>query len=68
MFKQLEINMVSQCCGASIVEGIERDYPLGGSVWGINYKVEVCGKCGKEAEEVEECGICGEVGCFNECE
>ncbi|SDJ62004.1 hypothetical protein SAMN05421868_13463 [Paenibacillus naphthalenovorans] len=67
-YRPLDLNIVSLCCGSSIEQGIEVDYPLGGRTWGISYKVDVCGNCGKEAETVEECGICGEIGCLNECE
>lgn len=53
---------ISKCCGKSTFEGMHREYPLGGSTWGINYKVTCCEGCGQECEEVEACDQCGEPG------
>jgi hypothetical protein len=62
-------NVVSNCCHSSIDQGIKREYPLGGSTYGINYKIDVCSECGQPVDYmVEQCGVCGEVGCSGECE
>lgn len=55
--------LVSSCCHREIVESSKMEYPLGGTRWGISYKVELCSSCGKEADPVEACGGCGVVGC-----
>lgn len=61
-------NLVSECCLRSVDDGTYRDFPLGGTTWGINYKTKVCSCCGKECDEVEACEECGLVGCQGECE
>lgn len=61
----IEIRVVSDCCKASVEQGSKPEYPLGGKVWGIQYKVDVCGDCGRECEpvEVEVFECCGEEVC-----
>lgn len=60
-------NIVSECCNRSVDDGIYRDFPLGGTTWGISYKLKVCSCCGKECDEVEACEGCGVVGCAGDC-
>lgn len=60
-------NLVSECCNRSTENGTYREFPLGGSTWGIDYKIKVCECCGKECDEVEACEVCGVVGCSEEC-
>lgn len=50
------------------MDGIDREFPLGGITWSIAYNIKVCECCGKECDEVEACEICGVVGCSGECE
>jgi hypothetical protein len=59
---------VSNCCEASVIEGVRREYPLGGRTWGMDYKLQVCDKCKKECDEVAACEVCGEISCKGECE
>jgi len=57
----------SGCCLKPIETGTRMEYPLGGSTWGIPYKIDVCTGCGKEVEEyVLVHGCCGLEIC--ECE
>jgi hypothetical protein len=53
------MNIVSNCCGASIESGTREEFPLGGRTWRIGYSITVCERCGKECEEVEACDYCG---------
>lgn len=48
--------VVSDCCGASVVEGRRQFFPLGGRNWSISEKIEVCERCEMpcDAEEVIE--------------
>ena len=58
------MNFVSNCCMASIEVGTRMEYPLGGSTYGISYKVDYCDSCGKEVDEVVEVTeCCGEEQC-----
>lgn len=61
-------NLVSECCNRTAVDGIDREFPLGGQSWSIAYKIKVCECCGKPCDEVEECEVCGVVGCGGECD
>ena len=57
----------SPCCLSTIESGRKQHYPLGGTVWNINEKVDYCTTCLQEVEDpvlVFEC--CGEEVC--ECE
>lgn len=62
------VNYVSECCHRSTEDGINREFPLGGSTWSIAYKIKVCECCGKPCDEVEACEVCGVVGCGGDCE
>lgn len=53
------MNIVSACCKASIVSGIQHESPLGDR-FTIAYKTECCESCGQEAAQVEVCDCCGE--------
>jgi hypothetical protein len=62
-------NIVSPCCHREVVGSTKMEFPLGGSRFGIAYKVDVCDGCGLEVEyPVEQCGVCGHVGCEGDCE
>lgn len=63
------MNKVSPCCHGEVVEGFEREYPVGG-IYYIDYGVNVCEECGQpfDGDPLEACDICGEIDCYNECE
>lgn len=61
--------VVSGCCHAEIVGGARMEFPLGGTTWGITYKIDCCSECGKEVEDYAEvCECCGEINCHGTCE
>jgi hypothetical protein len=62
------MNIVSQCCKASVSTYLKREYPLGGQMWSQTFKIDVCDSCHKECETMESCEVCGEVTCKGECE
>jgi hypothetical protein len=58
------VNLVSQCCKASVSPDLKREYPLGGTMWSQTFKIDVCESCQKECETMEVCEVCGEVDCL----
>jgi hypothetical protein len=51
--------LVSTCCQGSLTEAIREEFPLGGAIWGMQYKVQVCGICFEETEPAIACDYCG---------
>lgn len=55
------MSIQSKCCGADIVTKHEKEYPLGGTTYGILTSFPICSKCGDEWPEiVKTCNCCGE--------
>ncbi|MDF2651397.1 MAG: hypothetical protein K0Q73_7202 [Paenibacillus sp.] len=53
------MNIISNCCGKSIVQGTKQEHPLNDR-FSIGYKTDVCEECGNEADPIEACDCCGE--------
>jgi DNA-directed RNA polymerase subunit RPC12/RpoP len=51
---QEEAYLVSECCEEEIGHKVKTEYPLGGRVWGIDYEVPCCMKCGSEIDDTLE--------------
>lgn len=47
------MNVISNCCGKSIIQ-------LGDQLYSIGFKKYVCEECGDECRPVEVCEICNE--------
>lgn len=47
------MSYVSPCCNREIIVGRRMEYPLGGSQYGIAYKVDICAGCGIEVEDYQ---------------
>lgn len=46
---------LSICCKSEVIRRHDREYPLGGAKWGIDYSYDACSSCGEAVfETVEE--------------
>jgi len=55
------MNFISSCCHAPIQEGFKQEFPLGGGIYYINYKINICEKCKAETEPLPSCEVCGSI-------